>query len=151
MHSGNIGLSQNLDCWIEVASRLASRPEIVFLFVGDGVRREALRQNVARRGLDNVRFLPYQPRGALRDSYATADVFIVSLKPGLAGYIVPSKLYGILAAGRPYVAAVEPATEVAAISSEHDCGEPVRYARGTGPIVSRSPRRWSPVVGNKKS
>ena len=122
MHSGNIGLSQNLDCWIEVASRLASLSDIVFLFVGDGVRREALGLDVARRGLDNVLFLPYQPRETLRDSYAAADVFIVSLKPGLAGYIVPSKLYGILAAGRPYVAAVEPATEVAAISLEHDCG-----------------------------
>ena len=122
MHSGNIGLSQNLDCWIEVASRFASRPDIVFLFVGDGVRREALGEDVARRELGNVLFLPYEQRNALRDSYATADVFIVSLKPGLAGYIVPSKLYGILAAGRPYVAAVEPATEVAAISREHDCG-----------------------------
>lgn len=122
MHSGNIGLSQNLDCWIEVASRFASQPDIVFLLIGDGVRREALQRDVARRGLDNVLFLPYQPRETLRDSYATADVFIVSLKPGLAGYIVPSKLYGILAAGRPYVACVEPATEVAAISREHDCG-----------------------------
>ncbi|GMR23430.1 MAG: glycosyltransferase family 4 protein [Acidobacteriota bacterium] len=122
MHSGNIGLSQNLDCWIEVASRFASQPDIVFLLIGDGVRREALGEDVVRRGLDNVLFLPYQPRNALRDSYATADVFIVSLKPGLAGYIVPSKLYGILAAGRPYVAAVEPATEVAAISREYDCG-----------------------------
>jgi len=122
MHSGNIGLSQNLDSWIEVASRFGSAPDVVFLFVGDGVRRDALEADVTRRGLDNVLFLPYQPRASLRDSYATADVFIVSLKPGLAGYIVPSKLYGILAAGRPYVAAVEPATEVATITREHDCG-----------------------------
>ena len=122
MHSGNIGLSQNLDCWIEVASRLESQPDIVFLFVGDGVRREPLQADVARRGLNNVLFLPYQPREILSDSYATADVFIVSLKPGLAGYIEPSKLYGILAAGRPYIACVEPATEVAAIAREYDCG-----------------------------
>ena len=73
-------------------------------------------------GLDNVVFLPYQPRESMRDSYATADVFIVSLKPGLAGYIVPSKLYGILAAGKPYVAAVEEETEVAAITKQHQCG-----------------------------
>jgi glycosyltransferase involved in cell wall biosynthesis len=58
----------------------------------------------------------------MRDSYATADVFIVSLKRGLAGYIVPSKLYGILAAGRPYVAAVEEDSEVASITREHECG-----------------------------
>ncbi len=122
MHSGNIGLSQNLDCLIEAASIIVSERDVVFLIVGDGVRREALQSEVARRELDNVVFLPYQPRESLRDSYATADVFIVSLKPGLAGYIVPSKLYGILAAGRPYVAAVEAKTEVAAITTEYDCG-----------------------------
>ncbi len=47
---------------------------------------------------------------------------LVSLKPGLAGYIVPSKLYPILAAGRPYIAAVEPLTEVAALTERHRCG-----------------------------
>jgi glycosyltransferase involved in cell wall biosynthesis len=122
MHSGNIGLSQNLDYLIESASRLHDERGVVFLIVGDGVRREALQRDVERRKLDNVVFLPYQPREAMRDSYATADVFVVSLKPGLAGYIVPSKLYGILASGRPYVAAVEARTEVAAITEEYDCG-----------------------------
>ena len=73
-------------------------------------------------GLQNVRFLPYQPKERLVESFATADVFIVSLKQGLAGYIVPSKLYGILAAGRPYVAAVEETCEVAAITQQYDCG-----------------------------
>ncbi len=58
----------------------------------------------------------------MRETYATGDVFLVSLKRGLAGYIVPSKLYGILAAGRPYVAAVEEDSEVAAITGEHECG-----------------------------
>jgi glycosyltransferase involved in cell wall biosynthesis len=69
-----------------------------------------------------VRFLPYTPKEHLTESFASADVFIVSLKKGLAGYIVPSKLYGILAAGRPYVAAVESDCEVAAITRRHECG-----------------------------
>ena len=51
--------------------------------------------------LQNLRFLPIQPKGRLNDSFASADVFVVSLKRGLAGYIVLSKLYRILAAGRP--------------------------------------------------
>jgi glycosyltransferase involved in cell wall biosynthesis len=72
--------------------------------------------------LKNVRFLPYQPKEHLRDSFAAADIFIVSLKRGLAGYIVPSKLYGILAAGRPYVAAVEEESEIASITTRHQCG-----------------------------
>lgn len=121
MHSGNLGLSQNLDKLIDVAESLAS-DDVTFLFVGDGVRRKPLEAEAGKRELTNVRFLPYQPRQRMAESYATADVFLVSLKEGLAGYIVPSKLYGILAAGRPYVAAVKPDSEVARITKEFDTG-----------------------------
>jgi glycosyltransferase involved in cell wall biosynthesis len=119
MHSGNIGLSQNLDVVLDAAAAL---PEVVFLLIGDGVRKTPLQEQAASRGLGNLRFLPYQARERMRDSYATADLFLVSLKRGLAGYIVPSKLYSILAAGRPYVAAVEQDSEVAAITRAHECG-----------------------------
>ena len=122
MHSGNVGLSQNLDVAIDAAARLQSRERIVFAIVGNGAKREALERDVQRRGLSNVRFLPYVPKEQLHESFAAADAFLVSLKPGLEGYIVPSKLYGILAAGRPYVAAVDPSCEVAAIAREHRCG-----------------------------
>jgi glycosyltransferase involved in cell wall biosynthesis len=73
-------------------------------------------------GLSNVTFLPFAAKDALGESFAAADVFVVSLQRGLAGYIVPSKLYGILAAGRPYVAAVEEGCEVAAITRTRECG-----------------------------
>jgi lipopolysaccharide/colanic/teichoic acid biosynthesis glycosyltransferase/glycosyltransferase involved in cell wall biosynthesis len=122
MHSGNIGLSQDLGTLLEAATRLRAYPDIVVAIVGDGVKREPLGQRAREMGLGNVRFLPHQPRERLADLFASADVFVVSLKRGLAGYIVPSKLYGILAAGRPYVAAVEEACEVAAITRRHGCG-----------------------------
>lgn len=122
LHAGNIGHSQNLDVVIDAAARLAARPEILVLFIGDGNRKVALQEAVRARGLDNVRFLPFQPREHLRWTYATSDICLVSLKPGLAGYIVPSKLYPILAAGRPYVAAVEASSEVAALTAAHGCG-----------------------------
>jgi glycosyltransferase involved in cell wall biosynthesis len=122
LHAGNMGLSQNLDVVIDAAARLADRTDIRFLFIGDGNRRTALESSVHARGLTNVMFLPYQPREMLRWTYATSDVCLVSLKPGLAGYIVPSKVYPILAAGRPYVAAVEALTEVAALTERHQCG-----------------------------
>lgn len=122
LHAGNIGLSQNLDVVLDAAARLRDRPDILMLFIGDGSRRAALQEAARARGLDNVMFLPFQPREDLRWIYASADVCLVSLKPGLAGAIVPSKLYPILAAGRPYVAAVEGASEVAAITSRHLCG-----------------------------
>src|SRR5207247_4100592 len=107
---------------IDAAALLKGFPDIEFVFVGEGVKKAALADQARALGLGNVRFLPYQPQDRLSESYATADVFVVSLKPGLAGYIVPSKLYGILAAGRPYVAAVEDACEVAEITREHECG-----------------------------
>lgn len=128
LHAGNIGQSQNLEAVIEAAGLLRDREDIVFVFIGDGTRRRLLEELVAARGLDNVKFYPYQPRDQMRWTYATASIFLVSLKPGLAGYIVPSKLYGILAAGRPYVAAVENDSEVAAITAQHDCG--VRVSPG---------------------
>lgn len=122
LHAGNIGLAQNLDVVIDAAAKLKARSDIVILFIGDGNRRNALETMAGERGLANVRFLPYQPRESMRWTYATSDVCLVSLKPGLAGYIVPSKLYPILAAGRPYIAAVEPISEVAALTERHRCG-----------------------------
>ena len=122
LHAGNIGLGQNLDVVIDAMALLAARKDITLLFIGDGNRRAALEERVRARGLDNVRFLPFQPRDQLRWTYASSDVCLVSLKPGLAGYIVPSKLYPILAAGRPYIAAVEAISEVAALTERHRCG-----------------------------
>ncbi len=125
MHAGNIGLSQNLDIVLETAERVRHDPRVVFVLIGDGARRASLETRARERGLANVRFLPFQPKERIRESYAAADMFLVSLKPGLAGYIVPSKLYSILAAGRPYVAAVEEECEVAPLTRAHRCGEVV--------------------------
>jgi glycosyltransferase involved in cell wall biosynthesis len=122
MHSGNVGLSLHLDVVLGAAERLRAHEDLVFAIVGDGSTRRALEAVAARRGLANVRFFPYQPKQRLDQSFAAADVFLISLKPGLEGYIVPSKLYGILAAGRPYIAAVNAGCEPAEIALEHRCG-----------------------------
>jgi len=122
LHAGNIGLGQNLDVVIDAMALIADRPDILLLFIGDGNRRVTLEQAVQLRRLNNVRFLPFQPREQLRWTYASSDLCLVSLKPGLAGYIVPSKLYPILAAGRPYIACVEGESEVAALTDRHRCG-----------------------------
>lgn len=122
LHAGNIGQGQNLDAVIAAAELLRDQPRAQFLFIGDGTRREALLADVARRGLANVRFLGFQPRSELRWTYASADVCLVSLKPGLSGYIVPSKLYPILAAGRPFIGDVDADSEVAMIAEEFSCG-----------------------------
>jgi colanic acid biosynthesis glycosyl transferase WcaI len=122
LHAGNIGHGQNLDVVIDAAALVMPRQDLVVLFIGDGARRVELEQRARERGAGNVRFLPFQPRDQLRWTYASADACLVSLAPGLAGYIVPSKLYPILAAGRPYLAVVDADSEVAAITRQHQCG-----------------------------
>jgi colanic acid biosynthesis glycosyl transferase WcaI len=122
MHSGNVGFSQGLETLLEAAALLADRPEFAFLIVGEGAARSKLEQEARRRGLENVQFHPYQPKAQLAESLGVADVHVVGLRPGLAGYIVPSKVYGILAAGKPIIAAVEEGSEPALIVVEHGCG-----------------------------
>ena len=122
MHSGNVGLSQNLEVLIEAADRLRSKERLIIAIVGDGSKRRALEEMAATRGLTNVRFLPYTPKARLHESFAAADAFLVSLKAGIEGFIVPSKVYGILAAGRPYIAATDPSSEAAQIVREGGCG-----------------------------
>jgi glycosyltransferase involved in cell wall biosynthesis len=128
LHAGNIGLSQELEIVLHAAEQLRDRSDIVFVFVGDGAKKKDLQDIAQRRDLRNVIFLPYQPREEMDQSYATADVSLISLKRGLAGVIVPSKVYNVLASGRPCVAAVEADCEVADIIERADCG----YVVGPG-------------------
>jgi glycosyltransferase involved in cell wall biosynthesis len=122
MHSGNVGLSQDLDTVIEAADRLRDRADVLFAIVGDGVSKARLKRQVAERALVNVEFLPYRDKADLSESLGAADVHLVGLRRGLAGYIVPSKVYGILAAGKPFIAAVEEGSEPEMIAREHRCG-----------------------------
>lgn len=131
MHSGNIGLSQSLDTIVDAAGLLRDMPDLAVVFQGEGVKKADLIAQATSLGLANVNFLPFAPKAQLGESFAAADVFIVSLQRGLAGYIVPSKLYGILAAGRPYVAAVEEGCEVAALTRRYGSGLVVEPGNAT--------------------
>jgi glycosyltransferase involved in cell wall biosynthesis len=122
MHSGNAGMSQDLDALLDVAEQLRDLSDVVIAIVGEGARKKFLQAEAVRRSLSNMRFFPYQPKARLTDSFATADVFVVSLKRGLAGFIVPSKVYGVLTAGRPFIAAIESDSEPAQIARTYECG-----------------------------
>jgi colanic acid biosynthesis glycosyl transferase WcaI len=112
LYAGNVGFSQSLDLVVEAARRFeASRPDVVFLVNGGGSGRPGL--EAAAAGLPNVHFGDFQPAGRLSEVLATGDIHLVPLKKGLARASVPSKLYSILAAGRPVLAAVDEGTEVA--------------------------------------
>jgi colanic acid biosynthesis glycosyl transferase WcaI len=122
MYSGNIGLSQQLETVLEAAARVANNPGIVFVLIGEGARKPALIKLARERGLANVMFLPYRPKEELAESLGAADLHLIPLMRGAAGCLVPSKIYGILAAGRPFVAMMEADAEVARIAREHRVG-----------------------------
>jgi colanic acid biosynthesis glycosyl transferase WcaI len=121
MYSGNLGLSQNLE-QILVAAREMQRDPIRFVFIGEGAAKARLEARAAEWALANVSFHPYQPKDKLSESLGVADIHLIPLQGGLAGCIVPSKMYGILAAGKPYIAAVDADSEVARITNEARTG-----------------------------
>jgi glycosyltransferase involved in cell wall biosynthesis len=151
MHSGNIGLSQDLGTLLAAADLLRDEPEVLFAIVGEGATKAGLQAEAARRRLPNVEFLPYLPKEDLADSLGAADLHVVGLRRGLAGYIVPSKVYGILAAGRPYIAGVESGAEPALIAEEHSCGirvEPGDPAALSAAIVGLQQNRGGGMGSN---
>src|SRR5438105_4902743 len=94
MHSGNVGLSQDFGNILEAATLLAQYSDIKLVIAGDGAASSRVASEIKRLGLPNVRLVGYQPKAELADSLGAADIHLVSLRPGLAGYIVPSKIYG---------------------------------------------------------
>ena len=101
MYSGNLGLAHSFDEFLEAARRLRHRQDIVFLFVGAGPRAVEVHSARDREGLANVRLLDYVPRAELHRSLSLADVHLISMRPEMTGIVVPGKLYGVMAAGRP--------------------------------------------------
>ncbi len=101
MYSGNLGLAHTFEEFLGAARRLKDHPEIVFLFVGDGPRMAEIRRAKREEGLDNIRLMDYVPREMLHISLSAADVHLISMRREMTGVVVPGKLYGVMASGRP--------------------------------------------------
>ncbi len=102
LYAGNIGRAHPLQTILGAAEILDHQhPEVEFVFVGDGPRFDEVARERVRRGLHNIRLLPFQPLTRLRQVMESGDVHIVSLKDDAAGLLVPSKVYAAMAAGRP--------------------------------------------------
>jgi colanic acid biosynthesis glycosyl transferase WcaI len=121
-YSGNMGRAHDFETVLGACERLRKEPGIVFLFIGAGSQRGWLERQVMARSLTNIVFKPYQPRSALRESLSAADVHLVSLRPALEGLIVPSKFYGIAAAGRPVIFVGARDGEIARLINAYGCG-----------------------------
>jgi glycosyltransferase involved in cell wall biosynthesis len=152
-YSGNLGRVHEIDTLLEAITIMETQeatvtatagpaaaaireatppPRVLWLFIGSGALYEALRAEATRRGLTSVRFKPYQPQARLAESLSAADVHLVSLRAELEGLIVPSKFYGIAAAGRPAIFVGDPDGEIARLVSHYQCGRTVTMGDGAG-------------------
>jgi putative colanic acid biosynthesis glycosyltransferase WcaI len=122
MHSGNVGHAQDLDTLIRACTFLRDLDDLAVRIIGGGARRDELTRLAALLEVDMVRFMHWQPYDRRSLSLSAADVHVVGLARGLAGYVVPSRVYGILAAGRPVIAAAEAESETARLVAAVGCG-----------------------------
>lgn len=129
-YSGNLGRAHDIDTFIDMADRLRDRDDIVFLFIGGGHFVDQLRERLSAQNITNVRFEGYQPREKLNLSLALPDAHWVSLLPEMEGLIVPSKIYGIMAAGRPMIAVCNPKGEMARMIDQAEIGIQVDPGNG---------------------
>lgn len=122
-YSGNLGRGHEFETVLDAAERLREMPNLVFLFIGGGHLRGDLVRRVGERKLDPLfRFLPYQDRNLLKHSLAVPDLHWISQRPELEGLIVPSKFYGIAAAGRAIAAVTAAGGDLARRVAAHRCG-----------------------------
>ncbi len=122
MHSGNVGHAQDLDSLVRAATFLRDLDDVRIAIIGMGARHAELVALAKLLEVDRVQFLYYQSRGVLPRSLSAADIHVVGLAPGLAGYVVPSRLYGILAVAKPVIVAADVESETAQLAAGIGCG-----------------------------
>lgn len=121
LYSGNMGEKQGLEILLAAAKYLQSESGLLFVLCGAGAARERLMQ--AGTGLNNVRWLPLQPAEKMNELLNLADVHLLPQRADAADLVMPSKLLGMLASGRPVLATAHPGTELAKMVSS--CGKVV--------------------------
>jgi colanic acid biosynthesis glycosyl transferase WcaI len=141
MHSGNIGYAQDLESLVRASTFLRDLDELGIAIIGTGARAQSLRDLAARIEANAVRFLPYQPAEIVSQSLSAATIHYVGLAWGLAGYVVPSRLYGILAAGRPVIVSADLESETGTLVAEVGCG--VVVPPGRPDLVAKTIREIS--------
>ncbi|MEL6927703.1 MAG: glycosyltransferase family 4 protein [Cyanobacteria bacterium J06600_6] len=121
LYSGNLGHCHDMDTILETA-KLLREQEIQFVFIGAGAKYQKCQAMVAELKLGNCLFLPYQDRANLPYSLTACDLALVSIAPGLEGVVAPSKVYGIMAAGKAIAAVCESHSYLRQLISDAHCG-----------------------------
>ncbi|MFW6023542.1 MAG: glycosyltransferase family 4 protein [Myxococcota bacterium] len=125
MYAGNFGLAHDVRTFLQAAEALRHDDRVRFAFVGGGLRKPEVERHVRDKGLQNCIVAPYQPRERLGELLAAGDVHLVTMDPPMSGLLVPSKFYGVAAAGRACIFIGPASSEIAAAIREWGCGERV--------------------------
>jgi len=129
MYSGNLGLAHQFDEVVRAAEAFEARDDVVFLFVGDGPRLKEVKAAVEAKSLKNVRFMDYFPRESLHLSLSVADVHLITMRDCMTGIVVPGKLYGAMASGRPTIFVGPAHCESADTIRDSECGATISTGR----------------------
>ena len=121
LYSGNLGRLHDIETIAEAANILKNAP-IQFVFIGDGAKTKVLKQAIQSNKLKNILLLSYQPREILHLSLTACDLSLVSLIPGAESIVAPSKLYGMLAAGRGIIAISSANSYIDQLLTNSGCG-----------------------------
>lgn len=129
LYAGTIGHTSCLEDVLEAADNLRETPEICFVVVGEGLKKNGLQAAARQRSLDNIRFLPFQPRAAFAEVLAAADVSLVTLNASAAGSSLPSKVFNSMSSARPVLAIAPLESELARLVQTARCGAVVSPGR----------------------
>jgi glycosyltransferase involved in cell wall biosynthesis len=124
-YSGNLGRAHEFKTVLGAAEKLKDEKQIVFLFIGGGTQIDLVKEEGRKLGLVNLMFKSYQPREMLNQSLGLPDVHLVVLRPEMEGLIVPSKFYGIAAAGKPAFFIGDKNGEIARILGKNEAGQSI--------------------------
>ena len=122
MYSGSVALKQGLHTFVEAAGRLKGQDQLVFCLIGEGPHLNDLESLARELRLNNIRFLPLQPRQQLPEQLAAADLLVITQKKAVTDIVFPGKLLYYMAVGRPILAAVSGDSETGRFIKEHEVG-----------------------------
>ncbi len=127
MYSGNFSICHPIDTLLEAAKKLREEKDIIFMFIGGGVRLSEILNFKEKHNLDNIIYLPYQPREFIKYSLSAADLHIVSMGDEYVGIVHPCKIYGVLTTGRPFALLGPIKSHIGDIIKEYKIGYAVNH------------------------
>lgn len=143
-YAGNMGRTHGIECIALCAEKLLSNSNIHFLFIGSGAKKDWLKNAVYADGLKNITILDNRPRSDQANFLNACDVAVISFMAGMAGVSVPSRMYNVMAAGKPIIAVADSESELACVVREEDIGWVVPPGDIDGLVVAITEAQGNP-------